>query len=77
MSKRGPRRITEGGIKFTLREYVNKKRKAKIEKHPQAKDNFRFRKSGVTGNFFAWFTRTQPHGASIPSKHKNTSLFEK
>lgn len=69
--------ITEGRKRFKLKELISKARKEKIEKHPQSKDNFRFKKNGNSSILFAWFVRINPYTGASPKIYRNTSLFEK
>jgi hypothetical protein len=71
------RTLNEAGVKFKFRENISIERKIKIEKHPQCKDYFRFRKSGNMGNCWKWFVRTTSHNSKESKYFKKDRFINK
>jgi hypothetical protein len=60
MSNRTISFVKENGNMFKFNEIISNERKLKIEKHPQCKEYFRFKKRGCSKQW-KWYIRISQH----------------
>jgi hypothetical protein len=64
-------------LNLSLEKIYQQNEKNKIEKHPQCKDFFRFKKSGNMGGCWKWFIRTTSHNSKESKYFKKDRFINK